>query len=124
MWYHVYHHDPVLTFVVRPCRTENWAFEIVVYLDQLQTDYHSLMLHEELLKEVPDGFLIYSNDDLGTIRPINRLVKFAAGETVLVVPSGDLSASVRSGWIEAAAHAMVLNQVRSGAPRRCAGQFI
>eukprot|EP00976_Prorocentrum_cordatum_P033596 684172-Prorocentrum_minimum.AAC.2 len=81
-------------------------------MDQPGTDWESLLLHEELLNEVPDGFVIYSTDYLGTIRPINRLVKFAAGETVLVVPSGDLAGSVRAGWLEAATHAMVLNQVR------------
>jgi len=96
--------------MIRQKLPENWAFEIVVYMDQPGTDRRSLMLHEELLSELPDGFVIYSNDYLGDIRPINRLVKFAAGETVLVVPGGDVVGSLRSAWIEAAAHAMVLNQ--------------
>jgi hypothetical protein len=97
---------------------ENWAFELVVYVDRPRTDSASLQMHHELLEAVGDGFVIYSTDFLGTVRPINRMVKFAAGETVLVVPGGgagggDLGGDlVRTGWVEAAAHAFTLNRVR------------
>ena len=65
---------------------------------------------QDVISKVHNHFFVYTNHYLGYLRPINRLVKLANAEVVLVVPKGGQLTAVRSEWVAAAVAAMQQHQ--------------
>ncbi|KAK3261087.1 hypothetical protein CYMTET_29994, partial [Cymbomonas tetramitiformis] len=88
-----------------------WHVEVVAFEDAPQGNKDASNKHKALVRQLQRHYVIYSNHKLGLLRPLNRLVKFANAETVLVVNSGQ-HASVSPQWVESAVHALHVHPVR------------
>jgi hypothetical protein len=91
---------------------ELWAPEAIMWHDtpiDLPTEAARKKHHADMMLSMRFNYAIYANYYMGTLRPLNRMIKMANTEMVLVIPSDKGWKSVSSEWIQTAVAAFQMH---------------
>mmetsp|Transcript_9390 Transcript_9390/g.17610 ORF Transcript_9390/g.17610 Transcript_9390/m.17610 type:complete len:659 (+) Transcript_9390:88-2064(+) len=87
-----------------------WGPEVLGFEDGDQQNKDASNKHKSVISHMRSHFMVYSNHKMGDLRPLNRLVKLANAEMVLVVPKGSAVSTLSSEWVHSAAAALMQHE--------------